>query len=211
MFRRTLGTAVVLIGLLVSPSVYAAADCEGTECRATERVKPLDIMQFMREQAASTRVVKPRQRNIRTTIKAQRPAPRATVARRKPAPLPAQAASSFASGPEHTEQANVEVFTGDQHNALDRTADAVPIETVGASIATGPNVQLVDAEEFNDIDRKADDRPMLLATADSVTKLHGERANASGQANVSWLQWIWSALGSTFAALATAVQQLIRW
>ena len=36
------------------------------------------------------------------------------------------------------------------------------------------------------------------------------RQTHSEQANASWLQWIWSALGSTFAALATAVHQLIR-
>ena len=87
---------------------------------------------------------------------------------------------------------DVQVVPSDEFNAIDRAADAAPAETAGTAVPTGLDVQLVDSKEFNDIDRKADDG-----------KAHVE------QANVSWLRWIWSALGSTFAALATAMHQLI--
>ena len=99
----------------------------------------------------------------------------------------------------------MQVVASDEFNDIDRAAAAtVPAaETTGAAIAAEPKVQLVDTEAFNDIDRKAADRPPLSATARIAD------AHASGQASVSWLQWIWSAVGSTFAALATAVHQLI--
>jgi hypothetical protein len=65
---------------------------------------------------------------------------------------------------------------------------------------------LVDATEFNDIDRKADDGPPLSVQAAQRddTQIKAEQADSS------WLQWLWSALTSTMAALATAVHQLIR-
>jgi hypothetical protein len=88
-------------------------------------------------------------------------------------------------------------------NAIDLAAapPPTPAETVGS---TGPDVQLVDADEFNDLDRKADDG------AARVTDSTREQPPAHvDQAKVSWLRWIWSALGNTFAALATAVHQLI--
>jgi hypothetical protein len=171
----------VVLGLLSGPSATAAPACDGTECRPPANGKPLNIMQFMRKQAASTRKVEPR------------PAHRTVAARPKPAQLPAEAAASFASQPESDVQASdVQVVASDEFNAIDRAAAAAPAETAGTAVPTGPDVQLVDAEEFNDIDRKADDG-----------KVHVE------QANVSWLRWIWSALGSTFAALATAMHQLI--
>ena len=95
-------------------------------------------------------------------------------------------------------------MTRDEHKAIDSTADAAPSETTGAAVAAGPDVQLVDAEQLNDIDRKADVGP---------TSANPERSDAptnSEQANASWMQWLWSVLGSTFAALATAVHQLVR-
>ncbi len=52
MFRTTLCCAALAMGLLIGLSEAAPAACEGDGCSS----KPLNIMQFMREQAASTRV-----------------------------------------------------------------------------------------------------------------------------------------------------------
>ena len=49
-----------LLGLLSGPSATAAPACNGTECRTPANGKPLNVMQFMREQAASTRKAEPR-------------------------------------------------------------------------------------------------------------------------------------------------------
>ena len=202
MIRAIAGCAALVLGLLLSPNVSAAAVCEDAGCRATAKTKPLNIMQFMREQAASTRVAEPRHRSTRATEKVQRAPRRAITARRKPVPIPVEAAASFASRP----APNVQDVASDEQNAIDGIADAAPAETTGAAIASGPDVQLVAAAEFNNIDRKADNGPPL-----SANTVRGDDAQThSEQANASWLKWIWSAMGSTFAALATAVHQLIR-
>jgi hypothetical protein len=203
MFRRTIWTAALGLGLLMGPTVAATAACEGDGCSVAGDAKPLNIMQFMREQAASTRVrkqsastrvAKPRPSPIQATAKV----PRAPIAARKqPAPMPVEAATAFASRPEQA---------AGPYNPFDSIADATPAETTGAAIALGPDVQLVDAEEFNDIDRKADSGPSFFANS-----APGDGSQArSQQTNGSWLRWIWSGLGSTFAALATAVHQLVR-
>jgi hypothetical protein len=203
MFRAVAGCTALVLGLLLSLNASAAPACEGAGC-ATAKAKPLDIMQFMREQAASTRVAKPRHGHARVTAKVKRAPHRMIAAWRKPVRMPVEAAASFASRPELKEQAKAPVVTPDEHNASDHTADTAPSETTGAAVATGPDVQLVDAEQLNDIDRKADVGP---------TSANPERSDAptnSEQANASWVQWLWSALGITFAALATAVHQLVR-
>ena len=211
--RAIAGRAAVALGLLLSLSLSAAPACNGAGCA---NGKPLDILQFMREQAASTRSGeakhargKSRHSKPQAKAAAKHGDDRTTAARAaawpKPAPMPAEAAASFASRPEQPAQ-QVEVVRSGEPNAIDRTADAAPAETVGAAVASGPIVQLVDAAEFNDIDRKADDGPPLSVQAaqrdDNETKAE--------QADSSWLQWLWSALTSTMAALATAVHQLIR-
>jgi hypothetical protein len=188
MFRTIVCCAALVLGLLPSLNVSAAPACDGAACEPMAKSKPLDIMQFMREQAASTRAVKPQHGNIRTTATTPRAARPKTTARTKPARLPAEAATSFATQPDP----GVQVVAGEEFNAIDGTATAVPAETTGAAVATGPDVQLVDAEEFNDIDRKA----------------AGGTSN-DGRANPSWLQWIWSALSGTLTAVATAVHHLI--
>ena len=194
----------VVLGPLSGPSA-TAAPCDGPECRTPANGKPLNIMQFMRKQAASTRKAEPRTVESRPAAKAPRTAHRTIAARPNPAELPAEAAASFASQPESDVQASdVQVVASDEFNAIDRAAAAAPDKTAGTAVPTGPDVQLVDAEEFNDIDRKADDGKLRLAEPISKQpQAHVE------QANVSWLRWIWSALGSTFAALATAMHQLI--
>lgn len=205
-YRAVSGCALAL-GVLLGLNQPAASACNGGGCADG---KPLDIMQFMREQAASTRGAKPQHGNTHAKSRAPRRNHRAVASRPKPSPMPADAAASFAARPEQQIQENVEVVASGQANIVDRAADAAPAaETTGAAVANGPAVQLadavqlVDATEFNDIDRKADDGPPFSAdtrpTADNQTR--SERAN-------SWLGWLWSAVASTFTALATAVRQL---
>ena len=66
MIRRTIvGFTALFLGLSLGLNVAAAAPCDDGECRTAPKAKPLDIMQFMREQAASTRVAaKPRHGNV---------------------------------------------------------------------------------------------------------------------------------------------------
>ena len=83
MMLRAVGCSVALIlGLLLSLYVTAAPAAERPQ-------KPLDIMKFMREQAASTRVAKPRPGPAQAAVKPKaKPAAQRTVAARaKPAPL----------------------------------------------------------------------------------------------------------------------------
>ena len=213
MFRTTLCCAALVMGWLIGFSEAAPAACQGDGCGT----KPLNIMQFMREQAASTRVrkpsaspsvAKPRPSSTQAAVKAPRAPQRTIAARKRPLPVPVEAATSFASRPEQDTQPPA---MGAPYNPFDRPAYAAPAETTGAAVPSGPEVQLVDAEDINDIDRKADS-----AKADSAPALSSNPAPVDGsqthseQASTSWLRWIWSALGSTFTALATAVQQLVR-
>lgn len=197
-------TAVVLGSSL---NVGAAPACNDAECQTAAKAKPLDIMKFMREQAASTRRTMPRPAKARPVAHSQpHPARRAVAARPRPAGLPVRASASFASQPKPAvQEPKVEVVDGDEINTIDRAGAAAPAETMGAPMAAEHNVQLVDVEEFNDIDRTAADRPPPSAETAPVAEAHASGA----QASMSWLRWMWSALGSVFTALATAVHQLI--
>ena len=208
MFRTIVCCTALILGsiLALSLNATAAPACDGAECQTVTQPKPLDIMKFMREQAASTRTAEPRQRKVQQTkvrpiAHVQRPVRRAVAARSKPAELPAEAATSYAS-----QQPAVQVVASDEFNDIDRAAaaTAAPAETTGVAIAAESNVQLVGTDEFNDIDRKAEDRLPPSAAA-RVADAHA----SAGQTSVSWLQWIWSAVGNVFAALATAVHQLV--
>lgn len=210
MVRTTLCCAGLAMGLLIGLGEAAPAACAGEACSS----KPLNIMQFMREQAASTRVRKPsagprvaRPRPNHTqaaTVTAPRAPHHAIAARKRPFPAPAEAATSVASRPEQDIQPPA---LAAPYNPFDRPANPTAAETTGAAVAGGPEVQLVDADDINDIDRKADSTPALSANPAPVdrSQTHSER-----QASASWLWRIWSALGSTFTALATAVHQLVR-
>lgn len=208
MFRTTLCCAGLVMGVLIGLSEAAPAACEGDGCGS----KPLNIMQFMREQAASTRVREPsasrrvaksRRSHTQAAAAAPRAPHRAIAARKRSVPAPVEAATSFASRPE---QDTPPPAMRAPYNPFDRPAYAAAAETTGAAVASGPEVQLVDAEDINDIDRKADSAPAL--SSDPVP-VDGSQTH-SEQASVSWLRRIWSALGSTFTALATAVHQLVR-
>ena len=208
MFRTTLCCAALAMGLLIGLSEAAPAACEGNGCSS----KPLNIMQFMREQAASTRVrqpsassrvAKPRPSYSQATAKAPRPPHRAIAARKRSVPVPAENATAAASPPQQDTQP---LAMSAPYNPFDRPAGAAPAETTGAAVASGPEVQLVNAEDINDIDLKAESTP---APSSNPLPVAGSPTH-SEQAGVSWLRRIWSALGSTFTALATAVHQLVR-
>jgi hypothetical protein len=210
MFRAIAGCTALAVGLLLSLNLPATSACNGTGC-PTAAGKPLNIMQFMREQAASTRVHETQPHHGKTQAKAKvtHRSHRTVAARPKPSlmpsPMPAEAAESFASRPQQQAPANVGVVTSDDANVPDRAAYGAPAETMGAAVAIGPAVQLVDAQEFNDIDRKADDSAPVLSSVAGGDAVQTD----SNQANTSWLHWLWSALAGTFAALATAVRQLV--
>ena len=220
MFRAAVCCVALSLVALLGPSRNAAAApaCDGDGGQTAAPAKPLDIMKFMREQAASTRTAstrtaKPRQRKAEPVAQAPRPARRAAAARSKPAGLPVEAAASYAA-----QQPTVQIVASDEFNDIDRAAaaTAAPAETTGAAIAAGPNVQLVDTEEFNAIDRKAEARLALSATT-RIADAHASTGQPSAppgvspsvSPSVSWLQRIWSAVAGTFAALATAVHQLV--
>jgi len=224
MFRTIVCCAILSLGL--SLNAIAAPACDDAECRTTTKAKPLNIMQFMREQAASTRVAASRQRGttrprqskaqsvthrVPTVAHVQRPARRAVAAGPKPSGLPTEAATSYAA-----QQPPVQVVASDELNDIDRAAPAAATsdETTGAASAAEPNVQLVENGQFNDIDRKAEE----LLRQSALARLADAEANtgqakvaqpSAAQTNVSWLQWIWSGVASTFAALATAAHHLV--
>jgi hypothetical protein len=203
MFRTLICCVALTVGL--SLNAVAAPACDEGECQPAAKSKPLDIMKFMKEQAAGTRqaaagTTNPRPGKAQPVAHVQRPAHRAVAARSKPAGMPVEAAASYAA-----QEPAVKIVDSDELNDIDRAAPSTaPAETTGSAVATEPNVQLVDNGEFNDIDRKAEDR-QPLSVASRIADAHA----SAGQASVSWLQWIWSSLGNTFAALAMAVHQLV--
>ncbi len=211
MFRMITCCAALVLGL--SLNAVAAPACDDDGCQAATQSKPLDIMKFMKEQAASTRagstrVAKPQQNKAPAVAHVQRSAHRAVAVRRKPAGLPVEAAASYA-----TQEPRVKIVDSDELNDIDRaapeTATAAPAETTGSAVAAEPNVQLVDNGEFNDIDRKAQDR-MPASTAMRIADAHASAPQPGVSPTVSWLQWIGSAFANIFVALATAVHQLLR-
>ena len=217
MFRTIVCCAALTLGL--SLNAVAAPVCDDAECQTATKSKPLNIMQFMREQAASTRAAtprqsgtaKPRQSKMQSVAHVQRPARRAVAARPKPDGMPIEAAASYAA-----QQPPVQVVASDELNDIDRAAPATATseETTGAASAAEPNAQLVEFGEFNDIDRKAEERLRLSALARIAdAQASARQANVTQtnvtQTGVSWVQWIWSAVRSTFAALATAAHHLV--
>src|SRR4029079_12611187 len=144
MFRAIVGRAAVALGLLLSLSLSAARACNGAGCADG---KPLDIMQFMREQAASTRGSEAR--HVRGKPRHAKPQAKAAAKHRddrtiaahaatwpKPGPMPAEAAASFASRPEQPAQ-QVDAVETDDPSAVGRTANTAPAETMGAAVASG--------------------------------------------------------------------------
>jgi hypothetical protein len=210
LFRAIACCAALIAALLFSLNAGAepAETCEGADCPAASAApavpaahpsKPLDIMKFMREQAASTRVgEKPAARPQHAVSKHP-----AVAAKPQPKPMPAEAASSFAAQPVAAPP-EVEVVSADELNAIDRAGEPAPPppETVGAPPTIEP-VQVVKSDAVNSIDRAGEAAPAL---ADAMP--HAIAAQSGSEAQ-SWLQWLWSAVQGTFAALATAVHRLL--
>jgi hypothetical protein len=199
MFRAIACCAALVLGL--SLNAVAAPACDDDGCQAATQSKPLDITKFMKDQASSTRAATSRPSKAQPVSHVPRTARRAVAARPKPAGLPVEAAASYAA-----QEPAVQIVASDEFNDIDRAAAATPApaETTGSAVAAEPNVQLVDNGEFNDIDRKAEDRLPLSARA----RIADAHVSAT-QPIVSWLQWIGSAVGGIFTALATAVHQLV--
>jgi hypothetical protein len=224
MFRTIVCCAALTLGLGLN--AVAAPVCDDADCQTATKSKPLNIMQFMREQAASTRRATPRQsggakpRQSRMPSAAhrapavahvQRPARRTVAAAAKPSGVPTEAATSYAA-----QHPPVQVVASDEINDIDRAAPATATsdETTGAAGAAEPNVQMVGTEEFNDIDRKAEEllRMSALARMADAQPNAGEAKVAQpsvAPTNVSWLQWIWSAVTGTFTAMAAAAHHLV--
>jgi hypothetical protein len=212
MIRKNLRKTVCAFALMVCVPAAAYA-CEGADCGApagSAKAKPLNIMQFMREQAASTRAGERRHHSAKAAAtKPKQAAHRAAAARpaAAPAPLPSDAAASFASQPPQ-DQPPVAVARG-EFNAIDSAAPAPFPETTGASPANDPNVQVVAAAEFNDIDRKAEQTSPFPTIEVPVAAEPAKPEAAPAATKLSWLQWLWSAVTGTFTALAAAVRQFV--
>src|SRR6185436_6632734 len=155
MFRSIVCCAALIVVPVLGLSLNAAAApaCDDAECQTATKPKPLNIMQFMREQAASTRRATPRQSGaarprqskvqpvapkVRSVAHVQRPARRAVAARPEPAGLPNEASASYAE-----QQPPVQVVASDELNDIDRAAPATaaPDQTTGAASAAEPSAQ----------------------------------------------------------------------
>ena len=207
-------TAWALTLMLCVPG--AALACEGADCAApgsAAKVKPLDIMQFMREQAASTRAGERRHHAAKTVPAKHKQATRRTAAANSapdPAPLASDAAASFASHSVASQDPlPVPVLAREEFNTIDSSAAAPSPETTGGPAGNDPNVQVVAAAEFNEIDRKADEASPFPTVEVPVAAEAAKPDAARAPTTASWLQWLWSAVTGTFTALAAAVRQLI--
>jgi hypothetical protein len=217
MIRKNARKAVYALTLMLCVPAAALA-CEGPDCTTSRepsaKTKPLDIMQFMREQAASTRVGERRRHSAKATAaKPKQAPPRTAAAKPTPAPLASNAASSFAShsyaSQQPPEQLPVPVPAREESNASDNAANAPLSETTGASFANDPNVQVVAAAEFNDIDRKAEESSPFPTVEVPVAAEPAKPEAVPAVTKVTWLQWLWSAVTGTFTALLAAVRQLV--
>ena len=177
--------------------------------------KPLNIMQFMREQAASTRVASHRPRQAS-------PSHGRAIAKRP------QKRRGLRTGRSPRGQSPPDA--GRSRHILSRRSSRTPqamwqVACQRQSLSTAPPLRLR-------LKRRARPSPAgperatgrcggvqrhrsqggqhrLPCRANAARRSTSSRRRSSEQASVSWLQWIWSALGSTFTALATAVHQLV--
>jgi hypothetical protein len=198
LFRAILSCTALIVVLLLCLNANAAPACNGAPCPVERPSKPLDIMKFMRAQAASTRAAeRPRRAVVRpatAVVGPTRQAPKRRAIVATPSAIPSAAATSFAAQPTLIPQ--VEVVMEDELNAIDRAGEAAPPETVGA--ASG--MQIADAG-ISTIANKGQQQPIAIAP-------QPETAPSSSQ-QMSWLQSIWAAVRETFAAMAAAVHHLI--
>lgn len=226
MFRTTIRTAALVLGLLLSVGLGAplALACEGAECQTD--AKPLDLKRFMREQAASTRTPEAmgqtrsetRHTSTRKTAQVHHPRHR-TVAMRhqkqpQKAPVAAKANAEQVSAPNSLD---VQVVSADEVNDIDRAAGPAPAETDGQGSPSGQDAQtsgqgvhVVVQNDFNEIDRRAAD---LVRLAPPVAATMSEAVPQSGSVamswTMSWVQWLWSAIGAGFVVLAGVARYLL--
>jgi hypothetical protein len=215
MIRKNMRKTACAFALVLCVPVAAYA-CDGPACpapaEAAAKVQPRDVMQFMREQAASTRSAQPRRHAKAAVVKPKVAIHRTAAAKPTPAPspVPSDAAAAFAANSVASQQDQVPVLAREQFNAIDSAAPAPFAETTGVSAADDPNVQVVAAAEFNDIDRKADqsEASPFPSVEVPIAAEPAKPSAAAAPAAVSWLQWLWSAVTGTLTALAAAVRQL---
>ena len=232
MFRTNACGAVLALSLLTVSGVTVRA-CDGDDCPAPAKVKPLDIRQFMREQAASTRAAGPdavrsRPVKVHTVAKIRHHTRHAVAASAPPqpsGPLATEAAASFAS--QAAAEPVVPTFPSNEFAAVGKGAPtARSAETVGSALGPEPDVQVVAEADFNDIDRQAADTPAMPAVTPAApapvvvadagpaeaAPVNAAPAQPAAQqqpsAVIAWLQWLWAAVSGTFTALAAAVRQL---
>jgi hypothetical protein len=216
MFRIPLLSA----GLLLSLNVAALA-CSSTSCPPT-KIKPPDIKQFMREQAASTRG----KALNRETQAATKPISKLRLAKQKQMP-----------GVYHSAKQRVgrsDRHLGKTYSAANRfrhqppeifASRPKPKAAAGGDAAFAPPkfsvVEVVSDEQFNAIDQTvaafdiappATSQSARLIVADAFAEIErkpkgsleaddllaaNERAKAP---QPSWLRWIWSAIGTTLSS-----------
>jgi hypothetical protein len=194
-----------------------ASACDGSDCSAT--TKPMNILQFMRQQAASTRSAISRPLPKET----KRPVVREATLRKNAVRIPAREIGVRAAlrGPinsgakktilrsprvvarlQHDDapvaassfaarEPFIQVVTSDELNAIDRAP-----EPVGAPLSMDQTALQVVTEAFDEIDRKHDGS----LTVDDL-RAASERAQAT-QAGYSWLQQMWRTLSGAFRPFA---------
>ncbi|MCX7312784.1 MAG: hypothetical protein WCG92_23780 [Hyphomicrobiales bacterium] len=194
--------------LLVLPATgFAAPACDGDDdCAPPATSKPLDIKQFMREQAASTRGATPR---------AAKPRPTSSVATAKP-----PVRRTVAVRPEPVRpQAETTAFAPQDKRPVSPFPALTPRpETTGAS-PFEQNVQMVTEGELSDMDRRADQGALPAAVSCyAVASSNSDSATADpvnesllirpAEPQPSLLKRAWSGVAGTFVALSTAVHKL---
>jgi hypothetical protein len=220
MFR----TAAFASGVLLSMNAAALA-CVGQDCAQPAKVKPADIVQFMREQAAGTRGV-----TLRTgSNHGRKHSAGNRVADRRPGPIYALADQPPARAMHRRLgmlrlAARPSIYRSKQHTAAARAKPSARLAEVAPLAAQeAPLVELVSSDELNPIDQTAPafadaagerglDAKRIVAQAfddidrkqeGSLTTTDLRAASERAQADpsrLSWLQWIRLTLGRTFPA-----------
>ena len=157
-------------------------------------------MQFMREQAASTRAGERRHHSAKTVpAKHKQGTPQHRRARN---PRPSRAARvrrrrvvrvALGASQQPPEQFPVPVLAREEFKRIDSAAPPLPGNT-GAPFANDPNVQVVAAAEFNEIDRKAEETSPFPTIESRPRPSAAKPRRAPAPAPASWLQWLWSAV-----------------
>ena len=209
---RTLVAAFCLLTVLN----VAASACDGTECTAT--TKPLNILQFMRQQAASTRILNPLPKKASGVVGNTRPRNSdSLIARANSArtalrgPIPAVTKRAIRA-------ANKKPVFHSRSLLARRTFDKVPV-AASSFAAQEPFVQVVTSDEANAIDLAAGSADASTSKAQTALQLvsqafdeidrkndgsltvedlqaAGERAQGQ-QSGLSWLQQTWLAIIAT--------------